>query len=224
MGQGFWGGVPPAAPATPAAVENSMGAFPRRHWLFLPLWKTQWGLSPGGTGYPCRCGARGGVLFWSPVAPAFSFVFAPYPPDPRSQSALPRRGRGRPKLFFARGSAPCIPSIRPPAALARPAVSAPSGAGAVSCRACFACRINAFLPPIPPTRARRALFPGGEGGDQSYFMQGASPLASPALDRLRHLLALPLWKTQWRLSPGGTCSTCPGGEDHLKRRRRVSDG
>ena len=38
----------------------------------------------------------------------------------------------------------------------------------------FACRISGFLPPIPPTP-----FPGGEGGDQSYFMQGASPLASP---------------------------------------------
>ena len=33
--------------------------------------------------------------------------------------------------------------------------------------------------PPSPDRARRALFPGGEGGDQSYFMQGASPLASP---------------------------------------------
>ena len=38
----------------------------------------------------------------------------------------------------------------------------------------FACRISGFLPPIPPTP-----FPGGEGGDQGYFMQGASPLASP---------------------------------------------
>ena len=44
---------------------------------------------------------------------------------------------------------------------------------------------------IPPTRARSALFPGGEGGDQGYFMQGASPLASPAFDRLRHLQTLP---------------------------------
>ena len=138
----------------PAAVENSMGAFPRRHWLSLPLW--------------CP---RGGLPFWLPVAPAFSFVFAPYPPDP-----LPRRGRGRPKLFHARGFAPCIPSIRPPAALARPAVSAPSGAGAVSCRACFACRINAFLPPSPRPPSRR------EGGDQSYFMQGAPPLASPGMN------------------------------------------
>ena len=43
-----------------------------------------------------------------------------------------------------------------------------------------------FVAPIPPTP-----FPGGEGGDQGYFMQGASPLASPAFDRLRHLQTLP---------------------------------
>ena len=54
MGQGFWGVFPPrrhrlslplwktqwwlspAALAIPAAVENSMAAFPRRHWLALP--------------------------------------------------------------------------------------------------------------------------------------------------------------------------------------------
>ena len=40
-------------------------------------------------------------------------------------------------------------------------------------------------PPRPPSRR--------EGGDQGYFMQGASPLASPGLDRLRHLQTLPLW-------------------------------
>ena len=33
---------------------------------------------------------------------------APYPPDP-----LPRRGRGRPRLFHARGFAPCIPGLNP---------------------------------------------------------------------------------------------------------------
>ena len=42
-----------------------------------------------------------------------------------------------------------------------------------------------FLAPIPP-----APFPSGEGGDQGYFMQGASPLASPRLSRRRHGLNL----------------------------------
>ena len=42
-----------------------------------------------------------------------------------------------------------------------------------------------LLPPSPPTP-----FPSGEGGDQGYFMQGASPLASPGLDGARHGLNL----------------------------------
>ena len=46
-----------------------------------------------------------------------------------------------------------------------------------------------FCPPspkgkdIPPTRARRALFPGGKGENHSFLMQGASPLASPGAGR-----------------------------------------
>ena len=53
--------------------------------------------------------------------------------------------------------------------------------------ACFLCRLPTlplvyFSAPYPPARARRALFPAGEGGDQGYFMQGASPLASPGLN------------------------------------------
>ena len=39
--------------------------------------------------------------------------------------------------------------------------------------------------PYPPSP-----FPSGEGGDQGYFMQGASPLASPRLSRRRHGLNL----------------------------------
>ena len=42
-----------------------------------------------------------------PALPLACFP-APYPPDP-----LPRRGRGRPRLFHARGFAPCIPGLNP---------------------------------------------------------------------------------------------------------------
>ena len=34
-----------------------------------------------------------------------------YPPDPRSQSALPLRGRGSPKVYFAGGEAPGTPAL-----------------------------------------------------------------------------------------------------------------
>ena len=53
--------------------------------------------------------------------------------------------------------------------------------------------------PPSPARARRALFPGGEGGDQGYFMQGASPLASPGAEPGRH-------GSRWRFPhPEGAC-------------------
>ena len=56
--------------------------------------------------------------------------------------------------------------------------------------ACLLCRrltlpLVCFYAPYPPSP-----FPGGEGGDQGYFMQGASPLASPRLSRRRHGLNL----------------------------------
>ena len=151
----------------------------RRHRLFLPLW--------------CP---RGGLLFWLPVAPAFSFVFAPYPPDPRSQSALPRRGRGRPKLFHARGFAPCIPGIRPPAALVRPAavensmaafprrhlLDLPRGRGSSQTPPSLA--TDSSISPGPPSPWLPALHIGNHflpfwrrTTGSSPGMQGAKPLA-----------------------------------------------
>ena len=63
----------------------------------------------------------------------------------------------------------------------------------------------AFFPaPIPPTRARRALFPGGKGENHCFLMQGASPLASPGLGGKRHWR----WAGRWR--PAGACSSGAG--------------
>ena len=53
------------------------------------------------------------------------------------------------------------------------------------------------LSPRPPS-------PVGKGGIKVIFMQGASPLASPALDRLRHLQSLPS-----RCQAGGLLSLLP---------------
>ena len=130
-----------------------------------------------------------GVACLSCRLPTLSLVYfpAPYPPSP-----LPRWGRGRPRLFHARGFAPCIPGVEPgrhrsrgriarwrgaapPRLLASPLLS-PAGWLAFFV-ACLPCLQFIFLPPIPPTP-----FPSGEGGDQGYFMQGAAPLASPGLN------------------------------------------
>ena len=61
----------------------------------------------------CRRGGRwrrpaGGVLSLLPALPLAYFI-APYPPSPRSQSALPRRGRGRPRVFSCKGLRPLHP-------------------------------------------------------------------------------------------------------------------
>ena len=97
-----------------------------------------------------------------------------------------------------------------------------------------ACPAFSLLPcPLSPRP-----FPIGEGEIYGYFMQGAPPLASPAFNRLRHLQTfsnmnpaggLPSWSPAdlaatvlgGGLNPSGTCSPCPGGEDRLKRRRRL---
>ena len=50
----------------------------------------------------------GSLLSLPPATPAFSLLLCPHPPDP-----LPLRGRGRPRLFHARGFAPCIPGTEP---------------------------------------------------------------------------------------------------------------
>ena len=121
-------------------------------------------------------GGRGGVL----PAPAFTFFSAPYPPAP-----LPRRGRGRFLVYFAGGFAPGTPAPEPKRHRNRVANHAPGGglARLVACRPCLS--LSFFpLSPRPPS-------PAGKGEIQSFLMQGASPLASPALNRLRHLQSLP---------------------------------
>ena len=111
----------------------------------------------------------GGLPSLPPAAPAFSLLFAPIPPTP-----FPRGEGGDFWFSYARGSAPCILSIKLPTALTVPAASA-SGGG-VSGWSPAALAFSLLFcphPPCPPSRR--------EGGDQGYFMQGAPPLASPGL-------------------------------------------
>ena len=120
---------------------------------------------------------------------------------------------------FLVGQGRVIPRPAGASPLAEPVdlAAAVPGGGLALFVACQPCLWLALLPPSPrPALAERSS--RREGGDQGYFMQGASPLASPALDRLRHLQSLLSRCPAGGCSPCGTCSPCPGGEDHLKRR------
>ena len=79
------------------------------------------GIAPALQARRALAAPRGGACFLCrlPTLPLAYFI-APYPPSP-----LPRRGRGRPRLFHARGIAPCIPGIKPLAAQAEPEKQAP---------------------------------------------------------------------------------------------------
>ena len=113
----------------------------RRYRLSLLMGCPAGGVSCTGTCSPCRCGALWGacLLCRPPALPprclvgwrgCFGRLPTPplvYFPAPSPQPPSPP-GKGEIFLFsYARGSAPCIPGIKPPAALTEPAKQVPSG-------------------------------------------------------------------------------------------------
>ena len=129
----------------------------------------------------------GGLRFWSPAAPAVSFLCCPYPPDP-----LPRRGRGRPRLFHARGEAPCIPSIKPLAAQAEPEKQAPGGGlppalpvDTAAVMFAWAACVFGRLPALPLVLILPP-FPEGDGYPPDPRSQSALPRRGRRRPRLFH--------------------------------------
>ena len=140
---------------------------------------------------PARHGKRGanhtpgrGLAFFVACLPCLYLLSCPHPPDP-----LPLRGRGSPKLFHARGSAPCIPGLKPGGTgeggeprtrrgglplrcrLTLPPLWYPAGGLPFLSPVCPAFSLL-FCPHPPPTP-----FPSGEGGDYKFILPGASPPA-----------------------------------------------
>ena len=100
------------------------------------------------------CGAAC-LLCRLPTLPLACFV-APIPPRPRSQSALPLRGRGSPKVYFAGDEVPGIPALN----RLRHLQNLPSG-----CPAHGSLRFGA-KPKEPPFHGQsRQPRRGGTGGD-----------------------------------------------------------
>ena len=166
-------------------VWNGGGMCPARHWLFLPLW------CPAGACFVCR----------PPTLPLACFS-APYPPSPRSQSALPRWGRGRIKVFLCKGLRPLHPRGLLRAALARRASAVPCGGrtgdgrrlalpphvpgGGVPFSSPANPAFSVVSAPYPPAPLPRR----GRGSPKVYFAGGFAP-GTPALDRSRHLQTFP---------------------------------
>ena len=136
---------------------------------------------------PCRYPA-GGLPSLSPPYPAFSVLFCP--PSPRPPSPV---GKGAPQRLFRRGLRPRHPCAEPGRHRSRGGVSRAGGGLPRRCRMTLPFRNSqGRLPSLsPPYPAFSVLFcplsprppsPTGKGEIQGYFMQGASPLASPGLN------------------------------------------
>ena len=136
------------APCIPAAE-------PGRRWLSLPLW------CPRGA---CLVGRL-------PPLPLVCLP-APIPPTP-----FPA-GRGRPKVYFAGGSAPGTPGIKPPAALTEPAKRVP-GVGLYPLRggAGVAFRYPAVAWQLKRGSGEQCRQPrrGGTGGEELRRLRWSSP-------------------------------------------------
>ena len=142
---------------------------------------------------PCRGGdcsgvagaLRGACLVCRLLTLPLVFDFAPYPPSPRSQSALPRRGRGRLKVYFAGRGAPGTPALN----RLRHLQTLPEQVhGAGTCLLCCLPTLPLVFvfAPYPPNPLPRR----GRGRLKVYFAGGFAP-GTPALNRLRHLQTLP---------------------------------
>ena len=86
-----------------ASPLASPGAEPERRLQPLPIRCQAGGVPPALSARRALAVPGGGLPAWLPACPSFSFVFAPYPPDP-----LPRRGRGN-FLFISPGASPPAP-------------------------------------------------------------------------------------------------------------------
>ena len=168
-----------ASPLVPGAGRDA--ALVRRAWAApgggLPGWSSV---------LPAVPAPGGGLAVFVACLPCLLLAFLPPSPHP-----LPRRGRGRFLLSYARGFAPCIPRGWRGAALVRRALAAPGGGLPGSRRITLPFRCPAGgLPSLSPVYPAFCLLscphppsplPNGKGEIFVILLQGASPLASPGL-------------------------------------------
>ena len=108
-------------------VISCKGLGGARHGLNLRSKHPTGAYPPALVARPAIAVPDGGLPCWSPANPAFSLLFCPHPPAPRSQSALPG-GKGETISLFRRGLRPRHPGTYLLTALTDHAEQAP-GAG-----------------------------------------------------------------------------------------------
>ena len=137
------------------------------------------GWSPADRAIPESTG--GACLLGYPPPLTLALLLPPSPPQPPSPP-----GKGEPKVISCKGLRPLHPRAEPGRHWERGQTTRPAGG-------------LPFLSPANPDFSLLCCphppdpLPRREGGDQGYFMQGASPLASPGWMGTRHWLCL--WKT-----------------------------
>ena len=192
------GGLLKESPAPPELFPNMIVIARNRRGCMVPgffsvfFCGVTWWVGGG------SCDQRGGLPVWSPVYSAFSLLSCPHPPIPPSPHPPSPPGKGEIITLFRRGLRPRHPCIKPFAALTAPANQVPSGgrapgvAGAAGVGGTLrghgdfgrlhTLPLACFPAPIPlPALAERSS-PPGKGEILGYFMQGASPLASPGAE------------------------------------------
>ena len=129
------------------------------------------GLNPRGTGSPCRCGALRGLALLAACCPCLWFAFLPpIPPPP-----FPGGEGGVLRLFYARGSAPCIPEAEPARHWGRGRTTHPAGGVPSESPTRRKTDRTAFLLAKPAAKER-----GDRGRGTSAFEMVLSPGAGKA--------------------------------------------
>ena len=141
------------------------------------------GACPGGAACPGVAGAAGVSGTWRGVVPALSpacpatvvpaggvpALSPAYPATVVPAGGVPALSPAYPATVVPAGGLPALPP-------ACPATAVPAGGG-VPALPPVNPALTCFPAPIPPTP-----LPGGKGETIGYFLQGASPLASPGLN------------------------------------------
>ena len=206
-----------------------------RHWFFL--WKagSGGGVCPVGRLLTLPLWYPAGVLAFFVARLPFYFSLLSCPPSPKEKdippTPFPSGEGGDLRLFYARGSAPCIPGAGRGAALAEPAVQETEGgrsgfgrlptlplwypAGSLPSLLPACLFTLAYFPaPIPP-----APFPAGRGRILLYFAGGGAP-GTPATGWDAALAQLSVT----RIESPAFCHRCKGFWLSLSMSSAVSQG